>query len=173
MGIIVCKFGGTSVASGARFKMVKAILDEDPDRRYAVLSAPGTDGRREKVTDSLYRLWQVRNNRNMREKLIATVVRRFDGMCHMLGLKNMERAVREALDAGLRISEAHTVSRGEYLCARLFSEYTGWPLVDASSLVAFDGTGKLDMAATLHRVQEMSRTLERAIIPGFFHQGKE
>ena len=41
MGIIVCKFGGTSTANADMFQQIRKILRANPDRRYVVLSAPG------------------------------------------------------------------------------------------------------------------------------------
>ena len=35
------KFGGSSLADGAHFKMVKDIIMADPDRKAVVVSAPG------------------------------------------------------------------------------------------------------------------------------------
>ena len=52
MGIKVCKFGGSSLADAGQFKKVRDILLADPDRRYAVPSAPGKRGPEdEKITD--------------------------------------------------------------------------------------------------------------------------
>ena len=53
--IKVCKFGGSSLASGEQFKKVKDIVKGDETRCVVVVSAPGRrfegDG---KITDFLY-----------------------------------------------------------------------------------------------------------------------
>ena len=41
MGIKVAKFGGSSVADGIQLTKTKQIIEQDPDRRYIVVSAPG------------------------------------------------------------------------------------------------------------------------------------
>ncbi len=52
---IVCKFGGSSLASAAQFRKVRAIVEADPRRRIVVPSAPGKrDARDAKITDLLY-----------------------------------------------------------------------------------------------------------------------
>ena len=55
MGIVVTKFGGSSLSEASQFRKVKEILLGDSNRMYVVPSAPG---RREpddaKVTDMLY-----------------------------------------------------------------------------------------------------------------------
>ena len=52
--MIVCKFGGSSVANAAQIKKVKAILNQDERRQIAVVSAPGKRNKDdEKITDLL------------------------------------------------------------------------------------------------------------------------
>ena len=59
MGIKVAKFGGSSLADAAQFKKVKQILLSDPDRRFAVPSAPGKRFKDDtKITDLLYQCYQ-------------------------------------------------------------------------------------------------------------------
>ena len=55
MGMKVAKFGGSSLADAAQFKMVRPILFSDADRRIVVPSAPGKRGATDiKVTDLFY-----------------------------------------------------------------------------------------------------------------------
>jgi len=50
----VCKFGGTSLATGEMIKKVCDIVTSDPDRRIVVVSAPGKRSKEDiKVTDLL------------------------------------------------------------------------------------------------------------------------
>ena len=53
MDIIVCKFGGSCVADSEGFRRARGILEADPARRYAVVSAPGAVDGGPKVTDLL------------------------------------------------------------------------------------------------------------------------
>ena len=53
--MVVCKFGGSSVADAAQLRKIKQIIDSNPNRTIVIVSAPGK--RRsddEKVTDMLY-----------------------------------------------------------------------------------------------------------------------
>ena len=53
--MLVCKFGGSSLADAEQFKKVKEIVLADKNRRYVIPSAPGKRGDGdEKVTDLLY-----------------------------------------------------------------------------------------------------------------------
>lgn len=160
MSVIVCKFGGTSTADAEMFKRIHAIIKEDPRRRYAVLSAPGKINGGEKVTDLLYAAWRTRSP--------EAAVGRFEAIARELGV-NMD--FRTSIERALKRSEAETVSRGEYLCAKLFSKWSGIPFADAAELIFFDEGGKIDRDRTLRAIREMSKRLERAVIPGFYGSG--
>ena len=157
MDIIACKFGGTSTADADMFMRIQAILRRDSRRRYVVLSAPGRRGDMEKVTDMLCRAWQEKDGR--------AVASRFEAMARELGVK---MDFREEIDRALRISEAAALSRGEYLCARLFSLYSGIPFVDAADVIRFDDRGRVDTGATRSTLRDMAARHPRAVIPGFY-----
>lgn len=168
METIVCKFGGTCAAGAEGFKRIRNILESDPRRRYAVLSAPGAAGDAPKVTDLLYRLWANRNRSGCAREIMDAVAARFAAIALALGMKDPSNEVRAALTGALRVSRAQTVSRGEYLCAKLFSRYAGLPLIDAARVMRFDGDGRPDAASTRAALLEMSRTYPRAVLPGFY-----
>ena len=53
--MIVCKFGGSSVADAKQIQKVKSIVDADPNRHIVIVSAPGKRSKDdEKVTYMLY-----------------------------------------------------------------------------------------------------------------------
>ena len=162
MGIIACKFGGTSTASADMFKRIDGILRQDPERRYAVLSAPGRCGDTEKLTDTLYRAW--------RDKDAAPAAKRFEAIARGLAI---DMDFRSEIEAALRVSEAMTVSRGEKLCAELFARFTGMPFVDAADVILFDADGRIDREATTRALRAMARTHPRAVIPGFYGSGPD
>ena len=57
--IKVCKFGGTSMADAKAIRQVKNIIEQDPARRYVVVSAPGKRFKDDiKITDMLYRCYK-------------------------------------------------------------------------------------------------------------------
>ena len=162
MGIIACKFGGTSTAGADMFKRIEGILRQDPDRRYAVLSAPGRCGDTEKMTDALYRAW--------RNKDAARAAERFEAIARGLSI---DMDFRTEIERALRVSEAETVSRGEYLCAKLFARFSGMPFVDAADVIRFDARGQIDYDKTSRALRDMARTHPRAVIPGFYGSGPD
>ena len=70
MGIVVAKFGGTSLADGVQMAKVRDIIKANPDRKYVVPSAPGKRSKDDvKITDLLYKLQKkIAQNEDYREE---------------------------------------------------------------------------------------------------------
>lgn len=167
MSISVCKFGGSSVADAGMFVRVKRILQDDPSRRYIVLSAPGKrSAGDDKITDLFYQAHEESfhgdNSSLSRIFLRYTAIR--DALAPGFDLE----AEFAKLRANLHVSRDYAASRGEYLCARLFAAYTGIPFVDAGDLLYFDAFGRIDHDKSRSAVQEKLSCLEQAVIPGFY-----
>lgn len=74
----VCKFGGTSLATGAQIKKVCDIVTADPDRRIVVVSAPGKRSKEDiKVTDLLIACAENHHKHGSAERECALIVDRF------------------------------------------------------------------------------------------------
>ncbi len=172
MGVIVAKFGGSSLADAGQFRKVRDILLADDRRRLAVVSAPGKreDGD-DKVTDLLYachdRAAQGENIDELFEKLRG----RFLEMSRELDLSlNMEAEMEQlhfALTSG-RHTRDYAVSRGEYLSARMLADFMGWEFIDASEGVLFDNRGVFDQERTQEVLSRRLAGVEHAVIPGFY-----
>ena len=85
--MIVCKFGGTSVASAEQIKKVASIVKTNPERKIVAVSAPGKRSSDDvKVTDLLIELAEaVLSNGKVEEKL-QNVVSRFKAITEELEL---------------------------------------------------------------------------------------
>ena len=98
--LVVCKFGGSSLADAARFRRVAEILRRNPARKYIVVSAPGARFPGDaKLTDRLLRArlspgWA-------REREWAQVCARFREIARGLGLDAPEADLEKR-------SEEHT-----------------------------------------------------------------
>ena len=66
------------------------------------------------------------------------------------------------------ISVDYLVSRGEYLTARLMSEYLGYAFVDASECVFFAYDGQIDFERTYTAIAERALRAPRFVMPGFY-----
>lgn len=88
--MIVCKFGGTSVASAEQIKKVFNIVKSNPERKVVAVSAPGKRSSEDiKVTDLLIDLAETALINGDVEAKIATVVKRYDDIAVGLGLDGM------------------------------------------------------------------------------------
>ncbi len=166
---IVCKFGGSSTASAVHLRKILRIVQANPARRCIVLSAPGADGAHcERVTTLLEECWNKRNDPIALPEVVSRVESRFSELSKALSLPAMDEEAREEIMNSISISRPHLLSRGEYLCARLFSRFSGIPFIDAAKLIAFDGNGKYDERSTEHRFRDIPERFDRVVMPGFY-----
>jgi aspartate kinase len=133
MDFVVCKFGGTSVASPDMLKQVAHILDLDIRRRCVVVSAPGkAKGFDVKVTDMLIGIVKKSLAGEDPAPAVAQVKERFRGLYAALGVeeKSIEAVLRD-LDSRVRSAARSNpakyrdllVAAGEDFNAQLFAEY--------------------------------------------------
>ena len=171
MKTIVAKFGGTSVAGAEQFKKIRAIVAENPDRRFIVVSAPGKRfGEDIKVTDLLLRCYEAASEGRSFEDDLGVIEYRFREIVAKLGLDFPLDAELAALRQRLVEDPQpdYVVSRGEYLCARIMAAYLGYTFVDPEWCVCFDESGKLDTAMTRRTLGAALRPLQNAVIAGFY-----
>ena len=171
MGIKVAKFGGSSVADGIQLTKTKQIIEQDPDRRYVVVSAPGKRYESDnKITDILY-LCKTHIEHNLPyDQLFQVVADRFMSVQINLGVKvDLLRyfdEIRENLKQNP--SADYIASRGEYLNAVLVAAFLGYDFVDTKDLIKFDAKGKLLMTETDEAIRAELEKHERAVLPGFY-----
>lgn len=167
MSITVCKFGGSSVCNGDLFAQVHRIIRSAAERRYIVLSAPGrrcsTD---DKITDLLYNAYDAGDDDA--QFIFTRIYLRYasirDQIAPDFDLESEFSQIRKRL----RTSRDYAASRGEYLCAKLFSAYSGLHFVDAAQLFFFDENGAIDMEASYRAIAQRLLPMDRAVIPGFY-----
>ena len=161
--MIVVKFGGTSLADAERFRHAAQIIRENPNRRYAVVSAPGKRFAGDiKVTDLLYQF-----QRSGMEADFEPIEQRFMGIVEELGL-SLDLSQDFSAMKQLPRNVDFLASRGEYLSARIMAALLDWPFVDAKTCVFFDRQGQLDEVKTRHALFETLRTLPHGVLPGFY-----
>lgn len=171
MGIKVAKFGGSSVADGIQLTKTKQIVEQDPDRRYIVVSAPGKRFEGDnKITDLLY-LCKTHIDHNLPYDQIFQVVEdRYMAVEVNLGidadlLKHFSE-IRENLKRNP--SADYVASRGEFLNAVLVAAFLGFDFVDTAPLIKFDSRGKIMMEETDKALREELLKHEKAVLPGFY-----
>jgi len=168
MSIIVSKFGGSSTANAEMFIRIRKIIESDSRRKYVILSAPGAYPEcREKITNLLYECHSNAQKGQDFSNTLEKINRRFSDIADQLSIQDPDDFIQE-IEACLHISSDLTASRGEYLCAGLFSKWSGIPMADACGLIAFDAFGQLNFKKTMRNFRDMAADLGRAIIPGFY-----
>lgn len=132
MEFIVCKFGGTSVATKETLHQIAKILELKPTRRCVVVSAPGkAKGVSVKVTDLLIKATAKALSGKDASPEIGDVKNRFRGIYEPLGVKkDIIEAVLDDFDTRISAPKDHpgkfrdlVVAGGEDVNARLFAEY--------------------------------------------------
>lgn len=169
--MITAKFGGTSLADAAHFRMVRDILALDSDRRFVVVSAPGKRACDDvKITDLLYRCHQAARAGGDVAAAFAPVEARFREIVERLGL-NLDlteefHATLWAMERGA--GQAFCASRGEYFSGRIMAALLELPFVDPAQCVFFDEHGQFDGDAAQESLQEKLLGLSGAVMPGFY-----
>ena len=139
--MIVCKFGGSSLADAQRIKRACAIMLDDPERRVMVVSAPGIRSDvvpDRKITDLLIELVRQREAQADGREYRDAVAERMTDICRGLGLpEQLAEELTGELDlAASRVDAKEPASRAEVLAfgersvARLIASYlnsTGQP----------------------------------------------
>ena len=171
MNLIVCKFGGTSMADKNAVLRVKDIVNSDKSRRFVVVSAPGKRFSGDiKITDLLYKCFEEKDNSAEFNELFSKIRLRYTEMVEDLGLKiDIKKYLDEAED-GIRKSNVadYAASRGEYLSARIMSEVLGLEFIDASEIIKFTIKGVFDADTTNDLVSNTLSINKGAVIPGFY-----
>lgn len=169
--MVVAKFGGSSLSCAAQFQKVKNIVISDPKRTVVVVSALGKRNSNDtKITDLLYILhahlkfsvpyddiWNMLYSRFVEVKESLNID--YDITTDLDNLKN---------ELNKNISQDYLVSRGEFLTAKLMSNFLGYDFVDSKDIIVFNYDGKIDYVATEAKTREAYDKHKTMVVPGFY-----
>ena len=177
MGIIVTKFGGSSLADAGQFRKVRNILLANPERRFVVPSAPGKRFKDDtKVTDMLYACHNAVVSAapgDAEARLTAAFEPVIDSYCGIDPRTRTEHRP-DANTAGrapqilMRRNSDYAASRGEYLNGRLLAEYMGWDFIDPADYIVFSQQGVFQAELTNTILADELSHHEHGVIPGFY-----
>ncbi len=164
----VCKFGGSSLATAARFQQVREILLADPTRRVVVASAPGARyPEDDKVTDLFIR-WHGGN-----ALAGGLIFNRFAAIVSDLEIDFDLADAFSMIEQGMVTASLDWAkSRGEWLNAAILAHYLGWEFCDPTELIFFSDSGKLEADLTYGTIQSVIRSA-CYVIPGFYGMGHD
>ncbi|MEM9414147.1 MAG: aspartate kinase [Planctomycetota bacterium] len=178
MQTIVSKFGGTSLADAKQIRKVQAIIEADPRRRLVVPSAPGKRHANDtKVTDLLYLCHELASRGLTFEEAFGPVCQRFQQIVQSLDLTlNLDPLLDEtreriASNGKQGLNADYAASRGEAINGRILASLLGCEFIDPVDLIFFGENGRLDESRTYAAVAERLKSVDRAVVPGFYGMG--
>lgn len=171
----VVKFGGSSLADSSQFKKVRSIIEQDPERAYVVVSAPGKRHSQDhKITDLLLMSHQLSSHDLNFEEVFELIESRYTEICSDLDLSiditPILSEVKENISKGA--SRDYVASRGEYINGLLLADYLGIAFIDASEIIRFNDSGVFDDEKSEELIAEKLKDIDRAVIPGFYGANK-
>ena len=171
MGIKTVKFGGSSLADAAQFRRVGEIVRADFARRYVIASAPGKRTSDDiKVTDMLYRCYEMARAREDITDYFAKIAERYNAIIRDLGLNYDIAGELAYICDGINhhTGRDFAASRGEYLSSLILAKYLKYDFIDAESVIFFQENGSFDAEKTREELRKELKKHERAVIPGFY-----
>lgn len=171
MGIKTVKFGGSSLADAAQFRRVGEIVRADSARRYVIASAPGKRTPDDiKVTDMLYRCYEMARAREDITDYFAKIAERYNAIIRDLGLNYDIAGELAYICDGINhhTGRDFAASRGEYLSSLILAKYLKYDFIDAESVIFFQENGSFDTEKTREELRKELKKHERAVIPGFY-----
>ena len=169
--VVVVKFGGSSMANAGQFQKVKNIVNANKDRKIVVVSAAGKRNSEDtKLTDLLFLLHAHLKYQVSYTNVMKMIEDRFYDIKNELNLSfDLDKELSD-LKATLNknTNQDFLVSRGEYITAKLMSEYLGYTFVDAKDLIFFNYDGSFNMPKIKEATKEAYEKYGKIIVPGFY-----
>jgi aspartate kinase len=190
MEMKVAKFGGSSVANSDQFKKVAQIIQDDPDRRFIIVSAPGKRYENDyKMTDLLIQLGEAHIKGDKFKSYLITILDRFQEMTQELELpgeivEDIEKQLvdvmhNDHLDHDDKINMFKAI--GEDSSAKILSAYLKHLGIDAKYvnpkdagiIVKKDPLGAQLLPGSYENIYQLRKQKGVLVIPGFFGYTKE
>lgn len=171
---IVCKFGGSSLASSDNIKLVSHII-LSKRRKYVVVSAPGKRDRDDiKITDALINCYNKAIENKPFDTTFDFVKNRFYEIVEGLNIDLDLSIIFHDIYAHLHSMPQYDyiVSRGEYINALILSKYLNYNLIDAKDFIIFGDNG-VDIEESKSRLNSLIHNDCNYVFPGFYGSDRE
>ena len=186
----VVKFGGSSLASATQLEKVFKIVQEDEERKYVIVSAPGKrDAADTKVTDALIKYYKQYINGKDTTKSQEWIINRYRSITEELGLKEtiIEDIAKDILSLATLPKDDDTflydtfLAAGENNNAKLVAAYFVQKGLDAKYIhpkkagifVTSEPCNASILPSSYDKIEELKEYNEILVIPGFFGITKE
>jgi len=170
MGVLACKFGGSSLADANQMQKVADIVKADSRRRFIVPSAPGKRSDDDtKITDLLYLCHELARQKLDISDPFSKIQTRFTSLVEELGVDTPIEGLLEniRLDIEQGATEEAVASRGEFLSGHILAGLLGATFVDSAEVVRFRSDGRLDKASYGLLADKLNGP-GLYVIPGFY-----
>ena len=181
----VVKFGGSSLADGAQFAKVVAIMKANPDRQVIVTSAPGKRHPGDvKVTDLLIKYAQAVLQQGETAAIVAEIVARYQAIATAFNLdaqvmEKIENELYQLPNTSFKNADylmAGFKARGEKLNAFLMTAVLNHEGIEATygepktlGIVVTDHPNDAEVSReTYDRLAAFRRPLGVLVVPGFY-----
>lgn len=170
--MIVCKFGGTSVATENGANKIKEILKTNKQRKIVVVSAIGkSEEYKIKVTDLLFKLFVKIEKKEEYITLIDEVFTRYENLSKKLKVKINWTIERQKLIDDIvrnRFNKDYIVSRGEYYSAKLYSKFLNLKFIDAKDCIVFYKNKKINYVKTKQKLCKIFSKYKQFVVGGYY-----
>ncbi len=173
--MIVCKFGGSSVAREEGARKIKEIVCGNKNRKIIVVSALGKCAEYDyKITEKLFELNYLIKNNLEHTELVNEIFNRHQELCSKLNVKinwEKEKNILNTIIKNSQYSDEFIISRGEYYSALIYSKYLNYQFIDAKNYIIFNKNGKIDEKLTKNSLKKLIFT-NGVVIGGFYGANK-
>lgn len=170
------KFGGTSLADSSQWEKVGNIIANDSTTSFVTVSAPGARWKGDiKMTDLLTKIVHKSTKGQSWSSLWKTISDRFESLISDLNLSDTLYGLLVDVETVIASGGAYSdfvLSRGEYLSAKIMTEYLkslglNAKFLDAKDCIVFKN-GALDYEATLEKIGKIRIMADIIVVPGFY-----
>ncbi len=169
---IVDKFGGHSMYDADTIRQSAEIVRSDPDRRFIVVSAPKgiTDLLRIASTqDGLPDDNGLFSTLENREAAFAQATERFSVIGQELGCRDVNDWIDQVRQGVFSDNDIDwSMSRGEWLMAKIFANYLGATFIDAEEIIRIRGDRYVDPVSYGLIGERLLPEQGVCIIPGYY-----
>lgn len=177
--LIVCKFGGSSVADADHFRKIKKIVESDARRKVIVVSAPGKRSSDEiKLTDLFYTAYDLAVKGIDFSSVFVPIRERYLEIASELGVKadglrkSLDQLEEKLKENASLISEDYLVSRGENFSALLMADWLDADFVDSEELFEIDHNGRVS-ESLYDSIAQNLQGRSRVVVPGFYGRSSD
>lgn len=168
---VVCKFGGTSMATKKSISNIIQIIKSDPARKFVVVSAPGKRYSDDiKVTDMLYECFALKQKEGNCKAPFKLIKQRYIDLISDLELDYDLSDEFDDIEDKINKSETpdYAASRGEYLAAKIMAKLLGFDFCESADIIKFDEKGVYLSELSDDLINDKLKESAGAVIPGFY-----